>query len=250
LGARERVIKSGFLEAQSAKSLAQKKTTPFLRRLIASTIDRAAQEHYGAAYPMKCVQTSHAVVRLLDQFKIGGRLCEGGLCAAMVHEDSRFDGWGGFWDGNHHVWAMTRFGELVDLSISQMHRHARAGRSDALAVPAMWWDDKSAALPVIRYLPDNFFMNVAFSDETAAADLESFENRVQQILEEKLERQDVHQVVFGALLENMDGARSLHKRGHPWLTRAIAFHNRKAPLPRWVAEREARLISEAGSSRL
>ena len=159
------MIKSGFLEAQSAKSLAQKKTTPFLRRLIASTIDRAAQEHYGAAYAMKCVQTSHAVVRLLDQFEIGGRLCEGGLCAAMVHEDSRFDGWGGFWDGNHHVWAMTRFGELVDLSISQMHRHSGTGRTDAIPVPALWWDDKNAALPVIRYLPDNFFMNVAFSDE-------------------------------------------------------------------------------------
>jgi hypothetical protein len=36
LEAGEQVIKSGFLEAQSAKSLAQKKTTPFLRRLIAS----------------------------------------------------------------------------------------------------------------------------------------------------------------------------------------------------------------------
>jgi hypothetical protein len=243
------VIKSGFLEAQSAKSLAQKKTTPFLRRLIASTIDRAAREHYGAAYAMKCVQTSYAVVRLLDQFKIGGRLCEGGLCAAMVHEDSRFDGWGGFWDGNHHVWAMTRFGELVDLSISQMHRHSEAGRADVIPVPALWWDDKSAALPVIRYLPDKFFMNVAFDDDTAAPDLAVFESRVQHILEEQLERLDVHQVVFGALLENMDGARGLHKRGHPWLTRAIAFHNRKAPLPRWVAEREAKLIAAAGSLR-
>jgi hypothetical protein len=106
-GSAQGVIKTSFLEAQSAKSAAQKKTTSFLRRLVASVVDRAAHEHYGAAYSMKCLQTSHAVLLLLDRLKIGGVLCEGALCAALVYEETRADGWGGFWGANHHVWAMT-----------------------------------------------------------------------------------------------------------------------------------------------
>ena len=241
------MIKTSFLEAQSAKSAAQNKTTPFLRRLVASVVDRAAHEQYGAAYAMKCLQTSHAVLLLLDRLNIGGVLCEGALCAALVHEDSRADGWGGFWGANHHVWAMTQFGEIVDLSISQMHRHSRSDRTDGIPCPPMWWDDKAFALPVIRHLPDNFFKTIAFSDETGAPDLAAFESRVRRIYEETLAGETVEQIAFGPLLENIDGARSLHRQGHKWLSRAIAFQERKIPLPRWVSEREAEMVAAAKS---
>jgi hypothetical protein len=239
------VIKNSFLKAQAGKSLAQKRTTPFLRRLVASIVDRAARERYGDAYAMKCLQTSQAVLTLLDRVGIGGILCEGALCAALLYEDSRADGWGGFWGANHHVWAMTPFGEIVDLSVSAMHNHPRSGRKDGIASPAIWWDDKRSAPPVSRYLPDNFFRSIAFNDAAGAPDLAAFQTLVVEIFEATLLSGDIGQVGFEALLENMHSAEALRRQGHPWLARALAFQAMNPPLPTWISRREADIAAAA-----
>jgi hypothetical protein len=126
-----------------------------------------------------------------------------------------------------------------------MHRHSRSARTDGIPAPALWWDNKNFALPVIRYLPDNFFKEIAFADETGAADLAAFESRVQRIYDETLTHEAIDRVTFGPLLENMDSARSLDRQGRKWLDRAIAFHNRRVALPRWISEREAEMIAAA-----
>jgi hypothetical protein len=239
------VIKGSFLKAQSERSRAQNKTTPFLRRLVLSVVDRVAREHYAAAYPMKCLQTSSAVLRLLERLGINGVLCEGALCAALVHEDRTADGWGGFWGSNHHVWAMSQFGEIIDLSLSQIHRHPAIRRTDRLAPPAMWWNGDARGLSAIRHLPDNFFLRIGFNDEAGAADLALFEERVTQAFDQTILAKQVGDIAFAPLLENIDGAQALFERGDAWLKGAVALEQSGAPLPAWIVERQSALEAAA-----
>ena len=80
------MIKQRFIELQVAKCRAGKRTTPFLRRLVAGTVDEVARIHYAEAYPTKCVQTSIAVQRLLGRLGIASRVWLGAFCAAEVFE--------------------------------------------------------------------------------------------------------------------------------------------------------------------
>lgn len=98
-----RVIKDTFLRAQTRRSNASRKTTPFLRHLVASVVDDAAARFYGEGYALKCLQTSWATSRLLKKLGIKAGVVLGTFCAAEVYEDvSRF-GWGGFWGEDHHL---------------------------------------------------------------------------------------------------------------------------------------------------
>jgi hypothetical protein len=89
---------------------------------------------------------------------------------------------------------------------------------------------------------------VNFEEGAAGApDLAAFEGRVRRIYDETLTNETLDRVTFGPLLENMDSARSLDRQGRRWLNRAIAFHDRRVPLPRWISEREAEMIAAARS---
>lgn len=234
------MIKPAFLKAQVTKAKARRRTPTFLRRLVAQAVDATARAHYGEAYSMKCLQTAKALQTALDRFGIGGRLWMGAFCSVEVYAAAGHDTWGGFWGAEHHVWFVTSFNELVDLSIAELPRHPKQKRADGIAMPAIWWDDMGAPLTVFRYLPDAVVSTIRFPDQTDMDDLAAFDAAVM----------DVAEVAFGPLLESSDHAQQLHEQGHPWLNRAIRFQDMEIPFPPWITlrTREIREAHEAGRS--
>ncbi|ENM5895723.1 hypothetical protein NTH50_003915 [Vibrio mimicus] len=53
-------------------------------------------------------------------------------------ENSIAPRWNGFWGDDHHVWLMTEFGELVDLTIKYLHLYPVTKGNNQLEMPAIW----------------------------------------------------------------------------------------------------------------
>lgn len=236
------MIKTAFLKAQTEKSRRESKTSPFLRRLIFSTIEQTAKTRYAADYPVRCLQTSVAAQALLARFGIKSELWLGALCAAGLYTDPPAATWVGFWDQDHHVWLRTEFNELVNLSASQLHQHPRSQRKDGIGMPAVWWDDISEWPSVIRYLPDTWLRAVRLPDAGDQADLEAFEGAVSILTDEHLQNASVEQIAFGPILDNVETMNRLTQAGHPWVRGALAYQNLDVDFPPWVLEREQELV--------
>lgn len=236
------MIKPNFIKAQVAKSRANKQVSPFLRRMIASTVDTVARDHYGAAYSTKCLQASCAVHDLLATLGITSQIVVGAMCAAEVFEDPRFGTWGGFWGDDHHVWVTTEFYELVDLSVAEMTKHPRSSRKGGISMPPLWWNDIVTWPSVIKYLPDSVVQKPRFPDPADNADLDLFLSRVEALWDHTLLQGRVEDVVFTPLLESPSSMNRFHEAGHPWFERAIVFQDQDIPFPAWMLEREQELI--------
>lgn len=233
------MIKSGFIKAQIAKSVANRQTSPFLRRLVFSVVDEVANAHYGVHYPTKCFQVSAAIQAVLDRFGIESRLWVGAVCVAEVFEDPGYATWGGFWDQDHHLWLTTQYDELADLSISQVHRHPRSRRTDGIAMPSVWWNDLGQWPPVIRYLPDAP-VKIGLQGEDAA-DFARFQEKVMTALDARLATGSVQDTAFGRILCDIEWMNEATRLGDPWVTRAVVFVDGRIPFPAWIQEREREL---------
>lgn len=240
-------IKLSFLRAQATKSIANRRTSRFLRRLILSAVDTAARQHYADQYSMKCLQVSAAVQFLLKTIDIESTLWVGATCFAEVYEQDGIAGWGGFWGIDHHVWLFSCFHELIDLSVSQMHHHPRHLRTDCIPIPAIWWNDPNQWPPVIRYLPDSKVDRVNLGQNQA--DLNDFLALTHHLFNEALQSKSADEINFGPILYGVDTMNELHQI-NPWLRRAIAFQDRGVPFPKWVQEREAELIAAGKEGKL
>lgn len=236
------MIKPRFIDGQVQKSRRAKQTTPFLRRLVATTVDQVARAHYGNAYSTKCVQASIAVQRLLRRLHIASQVWLGAVCAAEVFESPYVAGWGGFWGDDHHAWTTTEFHELVDLTAAEMTQHPRSSRPDGIAMPPLWWNDISQWPPVLRYLPDSP-VEPCFPDLSDMADLDCFLTAVDRNLDDRLASGSVEAVTFGPMLTGAASLNALEAAGHPWVTRARGFLDRGTVPPPWIVERERELVA-------
>jgi hypothetical protein len=160
---------------------------------------------------------------------------------AEVFEDQGYATWGGFWDQDHHLWLTTQYDELVDLSISHVHRHPRSRRSDGIAMPAVWWNDLGQWPPVIRYLPDAP-VKIGLQGEDAA-DLARFQGKVMMALDARLATGSVQDTAFGRILSDIEWMNEATRLGDPWLTRAVVFVDGRIPFPDWIQDRERELNS-------
>lgn len=240
------MIKRSFLTKQTERSLRERRTSPFLRRLAFQVVDAEAREHYGDTYPMRCFQCSAATGAVLREFGIGSRLLAGAVCVAQVGE-RKPPRWAGFWDQDHHVWLMTDFGELVDLSVGVLHRHPAAGGPDDLPNLPLWWTDPGTWPPVIRYLPDTEVHDLGDPDD--AADLRLFERQVLARLAGMLRDGTVDDATFGPILDGLDTLNAMTKAGAPWASQAFLMQRHGVPLPPWVRAREAELMNAWASRR-
>ncbi len=235
------LIKDKFLKLQASKSNSIKQTTPFLRRLVASTVDDSAVHFYGDEYAIKCLQTSWATSRLLTRLGIKAGVMLGTFCAAELYEDVSKFGWGGFWGDDHHLWTMTGFGEIVDLSVAHMTKHPRCTRTDGIPMPPIWWDDHAEVAPVFRYLPD-MPVNAIPPDGPDAREMDAFIAEVDARFSSVLASKRVENIAFGPFLDNSDTMNRLTSAGHPWLKGALIVLDHDIPFPPWIRAREAELV--------
>ena len=237
------MIKKGFLQKQVQSSRRDKRTTPFLRRFVLSIVEEALQGHYGNESPEKCLQSSLAIQLVLYRLGINSKPCLGAACFAQAYKNAPYrTGWAGFWGEDHHVWLMTEFRELVDLTISQLHRHPAFSRSDGEPVPPLWWDDLGSWPNTIRYVPDGLLSpDNKFETREADDDLKAFKAYVIETMTRYMALQDVQNVSFGPILENEDSMNALYQQGHPYLVKTYVVHQRGLPFPPWIQQRIAEL---------
>ena len=242
------MIKPSFIKKQVEKATRVGATSPVLRSLVFSVVDRVAQAHYGDQYPLKCLQTAAATQQLLATIGIKSSLWGGAVCFAEVFDDASDISWGGFWGEDHHVWVITEFKEYVDLSISRLHQHPKSRRTDGVPVPAVWWDDITQWPPVIRYLPDNP-VRIGLEGQDAA-DLTRFLHRVERGFSDVLAHGQIDALKFAPLLAGPDSMNDLYAQGLPWAVRSYVIQERNIPFPSWIVEREEELWRawEAGTT--
>lgn len=177
---------------------------------------------------------------LLNKLGIRTGKIAGAFCIVEVFDDLRNLRWGGFWDRDHHVWAMTDFGEVIDVSISQLHHHPAASRNDAIPTPAIWWTDAGVMPPIFRYLPDTPVHSLA--DAAEAVDLLQFETQVMAEFEKTLATSAVADVSFGPILDCMETLQTMKDSGEVWATKAFAVQQLRLPFPAWITTREEELV--------
>lgn len=233
------MIKKGFLQKQVQSSRRDRRTTPFLRRFVLSIVAEALQVHYGIESPEKCLQSSLAIQLVLDRLGISSSPWMGAACFAQAYKNAPHrTGWAGFWGEDHHVWLITEFRELVDLTISQLHLHPAFSRSDGEPIPPLWWDDLGSWPNTIRYLPDGrLSTNCKFETRDDDDDLKAFKAHVIETMARHTSSQDVQNVTFAPILENEDSLNSLYQQGHPYIVKTHVVHQRAMPFPPWIQRR-------------
>jgi hypothetical protein len=171
---------------------------------------------------------------------IAATLFTGAVCFAEVFkEEDSVVGWSGFWDKDHHVWAVTEFGELVDLTVSELHLHPASKRRDAVPVPAVWWDDLELWPRVIRYLPEGPISIALPCDEMI--DLDEFKANVLDVMNRVLNESAVNEIIFHPIMEGVNSINLLTKEGNLWLSKSLKFQDINVPFPEWIQKRENEL---------
>ena len=237
------MIKNSFIKKQAEKSRNEKKTSAFLRRLIFSVVEDSLKSHYGGDYSMKCLQSSVTIRELLDVFSINAKEYTGALCVSQVLDDDlRPVSWNGFWGDDHHVWVMTEFGELVDLTISALHLHPMSRNHKQEPTPSIWWNDTGKWPSILRYLPGGA-VNICVPDQDKE-DLETFKGLLFSNYEKTITNSDVKDVVFAPILDDMDSLNDLYSKGNTWARKSFLMQEANIPHPSWVRERENQLMEE------
>lgn len=234
------MIETSTITAEVAKTHAQKATTDILKKLILSSVDETAERHYGSHYATKCLQTSSAIKCILTDIGIRSKLWLGHLCCAevCVKNGQNVVYWGGFCEEAHHVWLYTEFGELVDLSISQLHRHPANLQVGGLPIPAIWWGD--VAWPkILKYLPAGQ-IELGLSKEDIR-DLADFETKARNDFKEKLTTSEKEVATYPPILSGLASLEELEQLGNAWLREVFLFNNSTSPYPQWVIQRHNEL---------
>jgi len=160
---------------------------------------------------------------------ISASIWGGAVCFAEAFQrPPHYNAFGGFWDKDHHVWAVTQFTEVVDFTISQMNLHPANSRPDTIPVPAVWWDDVTLWPPTIRYLPEGRLKLELPRDE--AEDLETFRHRVDRVFDDVLAQLDREDVPETPLLSGPESMNRLYKIGEPWVVGTLRYQEERGAM--------------------
>lgn len=231
------MIKRQFIKKQIQKSHHTRCTSTFLRRLIFQTVDIVTRAYYGNNYCMKCSQTSAVLQMLLATFDIQSRLTFGAVCVPKILATGQFGGWTGFWDKDHHVWLETEFGEVVDLSISQLHEHPKTSFRE-LQTPAIWWNQRHGWPPIICYLFDTQVDGIDFGGSEDQTSYECFTDKVQTAFSTVLADEFVQDIAYSPLLGDVDQLNSWTEECDPWATGALRVLEYQIAFPEWIIDRQ------------
>jgi hypothetical protein len=224
-----------FLQREVAESKKKKRTTMDLRRFAIGVVDQALGEHYGDNYSIRCFQGSQAIKAIHDSLGIKCKVWSGHVCLSRVTVVERHPhlGWAGFWDQDHHAWAINEYAELVDVSIAHLHLHPASGSKADLPIPPVWWDQIEIWPPTMVYMPEGLAV-AQFDEEKDVKDLEKFLALVQTRFGEASKR-PAKSRYDGPVLAGPSALNELSEQGHPWA--AFSSYAQNLPKPPWVVNR-------------
>ena len=226
-------------EVETSKS--EKITSLFLTQLIFTIVDSALKKHYKDTYCMRCIPSSLAIQSILKDFGLRATLLGNDFCAAEVFYNTDYVTWGGFWDKDHHVWLISEFNEIIDLTITKIHEHPSRSRSDGIPKPAVWWQDPTGMPPVIKYIPHGKI--TLQLDEEETTDIDTFLQLVVSEKERILSQYDIMDINMRPTLYDLSSFNYLHEKGHPWLIKSFIFQEKNIPFPKWIIDKEKESIA-------
>ena len=216
---------------------ARKITTPLLRHIIATTITRTTNRVYKGNAPLKCMQSAAGIQHLLARVGIESKMIAGAVCFAKVDAVTReVMGWSGFWNKDHHVWIVTGFEELVDISIAFLNDHPLT-KGEELAPPALWWPGSLGQPHFFRYLSDVRVDTQEFSGEEALL-FSKFMEELDRDFDRICANLNPAEFHFAGLLGGEGELSRLLDERHPYLMVAVNQTPSILELPKWIVERQ------------
>lgn len=242
------------VEEEAKLSLDKRVTTLNLRDYIFSVVDETNLEIFGDKSSFKCAQTALATAFLLSKFGIESVYILGSVCVPKISVNLSTMSWHGFWNNDHHYWIMTKFGEIVDLSVAYLHRHP-VQKTSILEMPPVWIDtnqgvptcfkyfnsecfnvDYSQGRPVITFLEDNDKTATLSPEQELAEYWAALEQNFMKTEKTYVSRFPCH--ITEGMTEN-----DLHTSTSAYLNLIPKFLDENIESPRWIIEREAELMA-------
>lgn len=233
----------GQVQVAIDRSKQEGKSDILLRGLVFSIIHEALCQQYGENYSDKCLQSSVGIRALLKSFGIKTEIFGGAVCLPILGKgESTEIGWQGFWGESHHIWTITEFGELVDLTITQLNLHPISkGSLDRCDPPALWWDDIVSWPSFIHYLP-NAPIDIQLPDDEMD-DLLRFEKRVLELKEETLKKEGMGTMAVPRVISGPATLERLYQSGDEWAEKCLVFQDLEFELPAWIQIRHKELVN-------
>lgn len=219
----------------AALSKKSQQTSQELRQYVLKVCHETLLRHYGENYSMRCFQSSIIIKDILNTIGIKSVIVLGATCVPRVIGTSPYQlSWNGFWDKDHHIWLMTEFCEIVDLTISQLHLHPLNIHYKAHAIPPLWWYPGDEIPSMFKYLPDG--KTPALEDESKE-DLQQLRTVLRQELANAISTSE-----YGFILHGMVSMEQLLNTGDHWAAGVLTMQQMNLPLPEWIANRERELL--------
>lgn len=236
------MIPETYIKSIAEKSRDDKYTSFFIRNFIFKVVDKALRAYYGDNYSTLCLQASAAVNVLLSRFNIHSQLVLGSVCVIEVYKDKNNYGWnwGGFWDNEHHIFVISEFSDLIDLTISQLPFHPISEKKEYLPLLPVWWSPISKWPPMIKYLPEKK-AEISLSHSEMDS-LDNFLNLTENIADDFLATCSIEDIVFQPILTGLDSLNSLTESGNEWLKYSKKIILGGINYPDEIIKREEELI--------
>ena len=242
------------IEEEAKLSRNKKMTTLAFRDYIFSVVDESNLEVFGERSSFKCAQTALATAYLLSKFGIESVYILGSVCVPKISTDLSIMSWHGFWNNDHHYWIMTKFGEIVDLSVAYLHMHPMQ-KSAILEMPPVWIDtnqgvptcfkyfhsecfnvDYSQGIPVTKFLEDNDKTTALSPEQEMAEYWAALERNFMKTDKTYVSRFPCH--ITEGMTEN-----DLRISTSTYLSSIPKFLEKNIEFPQWIIEREAELMA-------
>lgn len=214
---------------------------------IVSIMYRALNEVYGANYSDLCSQSSLCIKHILDRIGIGSGIYRGDVCFRMAYKDDpSVQKWEGFWDPQYHVWVMTEFKELIDITISHLHLHPASSRDDALPIPIIWWQEEGMPSWFLYIPRDPVEIEL---EQKEKDDFEKLIMRADHYYDTETSLEEEPKLPIPPILMGSRTANLLYQQKNPWMVMALDhFENEPLKLPDLMEERDRELRRQYGES--
>ena len=223
------------------ESIGTKGTSDLLKRIVFTIVEKSLIKVYGINYSTKCLQSSIGIQMLLKDFGINSRILCGSVCFSSVRGYNPYQvTWEGFWDKNYHIWIITDFFEIVDLTISQLNVHPATTSKYTHSIPPLWWSPADLFPPIFKYLPDGQ-ANVGLIGEDLNL-FEQFKNYVKEFKHKVINGLNINDLNFEVILTGPSALDNLLENGNHWALGSLLISQRAIEFPEWIKNKEKELL--------
>lgn len=221
----------------------QRSLNYILRKYIFRVTETSLVSVYNSNYSTLCLQSSYIIKAFLNNIGIKSTIFLGSLCVMKVSvDDPPIIGWTGFWDQEHHVWLITEFDEIVDLTISHLHLHpSTSGKGDE-PIPPVWWNPIDVWPSIIKYLPEGPIQIQLEEKEMRL--LEKLKDSLGSSIEFVNQNFSLDNNLFDDILFGPSSLDLLTSKGNSWLKKCLQIQNIHIQVPDWISNKENELINK------